>query len=519
MVLVAGMFPMWALRGLSPPGAPEGADFAQQVIGQRYFLPAPWHWPVLVAPGPMAPWGVNIAFTDSNPLAAVLAKVLRPMLPPFDQVVTVWQALCWLLQPAAAVFALRGAGERRLMPAAVVAVMAASQHAFLAGFWHASLSSHFALLGMIGLYFRIVRGSDWALAAACVALPAVFLVHPYLAIMAGALLAAAPLTLILRADSRWRRVAVAGLGACVCVVILAFLLGYTEGRSPGGYGRFSLNLLAPVFPVWSWLIPGFESADLDATGGQLANDGYLGVGLILLVGLACAAAWPAVRAAAARHRGLTLCCLALWLLALSKKVYAGKLLLLNVHTAVGPLQMVRASSRLFWPVSYVALIGCVAVLARKRPRLAVAVLPLCALLQFLDGGAVRAFDTKRLNDPQPWLFDPDALRPLVRSASRVVVVPGYGCPLGNDAAVMQVLWIAAETRVPTNTAYVARIVHPQPCGVPAALVDPPARGDLLVAQPGLRDLVGSRPWAAADCHPMSGFTVCRPASETGDAPP
>jgi hypothetical protein len=509
MFLVAGMFPAWALRGLSPPAAPEGADFAQQVIGQRYFLPAPWHWPVLVAPGPMAPWGVNIAFTDSNPLAAVIAKLLRPVLPPFDQVVTAWQALCWLLQPAAAVFALRGAGERRLLPAAVVAVMAASHHAFLAGFWHSSLSSHFALLGMIGLYWRIVRGSDAALAAACVLLPALLLVHPYLAMMAGALLAAAPLTLYLRADCRWRRAALAALGSCACVVIVAILLGYTEGRSPGGYGRFSLNLLAPVFPVRSWLIPGFETEDLDATGGQLANDGYLGVGLILLVALTCATAWPTVRAAAARHRGLALCCVALWLLALSKKLYAGKLLLLNVHTAVGPLQMVRASSRLFWPVSYLALIGCVAALAAKRPRLALVVLPLCALLQFLDGTSVRAFDHARLNDPQPWLFDPDALRPLMRSATRLVIVPGYGCPSGDDTAVMQVLWIAAETRVPTNTAYVARIVHPQPCDVATALADAPARGDLLVVQPGLSASVGARPWAAADCRPLSAYTVCR----------
>jgi hypothetical protein len=260
--------------------------------------------------------------------------------------------------------------------------------------------------------------------------------------------------------------------------------------------------------VWSWLIPGFASADLDATGGQLANDGYLGAGLILLATVTIAAAWSGVRAAVTRHRGLALCCLALWLLALSKKMYAGKWLLLNLHTAVGPLQMVRASSRLFWPVSYVALIGCVAILAGKRPRLALAVLPLCALLQFLDGKSVRAFDYARLNDPQPWLFDADALRPLVRSAQHLVVVPGYGCPSGDDTAIMQVLWIAAETRVPTNTAYVARIVHPQPCDAPAALADPPTRGDLLVVQPGLSAAFSARPWAAAACHPLSGYIVC-----------
>ncbi len=134
--LVAAMFPNWALLGQLPGGAPPTADFAQQVIGQRYFLPVPWHWPLLQAPGPMAPWGVSIAFTDSNPLATLIAKLLRPILPPFDQLASVWQALCWILQPAAAIFALRGMGERRLLPAIAVALMASAQHAFLAGFWH-----------------------------------------------------------------------------------------------------------------------------------------------------------------------------------------------------------------------------------------------------------------------------------------------------------------------------------------------------------------------------------------------
>ncbi len=361
---------------------------------------------------------------------------------------------------------------------------------------------------MIGLYCRIVRGSTAALCAACALLPLLLLVHPYLAMMAAALFAAAPMTLILRRDTAWRRPAIGLAVSCLCVTLVAMLLGYTDGKSPGGYGRFSLNLLAPLFPVRSWLIPGFENADLDATGGQLADDGYLGFGLILLAGVAFITTLPAIRRAAFRHAGLSLCCLALWLLALSTKIYAGKLLLFRLHTAVGPLEMIRTSSRLFWPISYIVLVGSIAVLAARKPRLAGITLLVCAALQCLDGGAVRSFVYARMNVPQPWLFDPEELRPLIRQAHRLIVLPVYGCHPGDDTALMQVLWLGAETRIPTNTAYLARIVHPQSCDTKPALERPPDAGDLLVIQPGLRREVLQRPWAASLCRPVAGYVVC-----------
>jgi hypothetical protein len=381
LVPVLSVFPHWALTGQVPPGAPPTADFAQQIVGQRYFLPSPWHWPVLNAPGPMSPWGVNIAFTDSNPLASLIAKAARPFLPPFDQVVTLWQALCWLLQPAAAIFALRSAGERRVWPALAAATLALLQPAFLAGFWHASLSSHFVILIMVGLYFRIVRGSRASLVCACCLLPVLLLIHPYLVFMDAAILAAAPVTLAYHRMPGWPRVSLAIIASFGAVAAFALLLGYQQGHSPGGYGIFSMNLLAPWYPARSGIVPGLLEADIDATGGQRSNDAYLGMGLALLIAATLTTSWPAIRRAMSRHPGLMSACLALTLLAISNRVTFGKLVLFRIHMAVGPLEMIRASSRLAWPVSYIILIGCVLVMASSRPKRAVPIVLLAVALQ------------------------------------------------------------------------------------------------------------------------------------------
>ena len=516
--IVATMFPLWALTGGLPAGAPPSADFATHVVGQRYFFATPWHWPVLIVPQLMAPWGVNIAFTDSNPLAAMFAKLLRPALPHFDQVVTIWQAICWLLQPASAVFALRSAGERRLLPNGAVAIMASVQPAFLFGFWHSSLTAHFVLFGMIGLYFRIVRGSRRALAAACAALPLVLLVHPYLVVMEAGLFGAAPLTLLLRRHRSWRRVALALCLSCGMVAVVAMLFGYTAGRSPGGYNTFSLNLIAPVFPVHSALIHGFTGDDIDATGRQIANDGYLGVGFILLLAILATTCSAACRTAVSRHPGLALACLALWLVALSNKVTLGKIVLFRLHTVLGPLEMIRASSRLFWPVSYVLLIGAVGLLAARKPRLSLLALPLAALLQCLDAPVLLAQIYTDLHVPQPWLFDPAALRRAAAASRHLVVIPPFGCKSASNMLLMQPLWIGSETLIETNTAYVARIEHRQSCDLANYLENPPAPGDLLVMQPGYRENVMSRPWAARLCETLSDYTVCSDDAALRDAP-
>ena len=76
--------------------------------------------------------------------------------------------------------------------------------AFINRYGHAALTGQFTLFLALGFYLRLVRAPSVALwGGGGLAMVATLLVHPYLAAMALAVLAAAPLTLLLRGDARW----------------------------------------------------------------------------------------------------------------------------------------------------------------------------------------------------------------------------------------------------------------------------------------------------------------------------
>ncbi|MGI3778745.1 MAG: DUF6311 domain-containing protein, partial [Janthinobacterium lividum] len=269
--IVIGIFPRDELLHGVVPDARVTGDVAQHVVGQRAFLQDSWHWPLLRTTMLDAPGGLNIAMADANPLAMLPLKLVGFLLPAGFSAVQLWLALAYLLQPLAAVFALRSAGETRIVPALAVSLFAVSMPTLLFRHPHSALSSHFLLLLALASYFhttRALRGRDWLPLAL---VPASFLIHPYLAFMTVAVLAAAPATLLLRADRRWLRASVVLAVALALTVALTFLLGYEAAPPSGGFGDVSMNALSPFFPTYSHLV-GRSLGFVDATGSQY--EGY-----------------------------------------------------------------------------------------------------------------------------------------------------------------------------------------------------------------------------------------------------
>nr|MCU0944099.1 DUF6311 domain-containing protein [Rubritepida sp.] len=205
---VALLFPadfLWPANGRD--WRPVG-DAAQHAIAQRHFLAGPWGWPLLEV---ATLQGVNLAFLDGIPALALPLKLFAAWLPPGFHGIGLFYALAWILQPVAAVWALRGAGVRGFWPALAVAAMASAMPAFIMRFGHAALCGHFVVLVALGLYLRLLAAPRaWALAVPFQVLA--LLIHPYLALMSLALLGAVPLTLLLRGDAAWWR---AALGVAV----------------------------------------------------------------------------------------------------------------------------------------------------------------------------------------------------------------------------------------------------------------------------------------------------------------
>ncbi len=515
--LALAIFPAEMLVPRAGAGfAPQG-DAAQHAIAQRFFLVDAWRWPPLQA-GNLGPAeGVNIAFVDGIPLLALLLKAAFPMLPEGFHGIGLWYAIAWTLQPVAAVWALRGAGERRLLPAIGVALAASAMPAFINRYGHAALTGHFCLLLALGAYPRLLRaGGATRWAGAAVLAVGTLLVHPYLAAMVLALLAAVPATLLLRGDRAWIGAA-AGMAATVAAVfgtMAAF--GYLGAAGDGGYGDFALNLLSPVWPYRSLVLGWLVEGEVDATGhGGWEGYNWLGLGLLAGLVLLLVLAPRALAAAIRRHAGLALVLLGLTALAVSFRVGAGRAVLLDLGDAPGFLEQFRASGRFFWPVGLALLVGAAALIARL-PRVGPPAVLALGLLQFADAAPNRAAIAAWADARHPWTVDAPALRGMLAEADRLVLFPTWNCvpkpdPLGDHARQLQALSLAAERGVRANTMYVARWRGERPgCEDAAAIAAPLAPGELRLVLPGARDqALASMPSAATLCAEVGELLACR----------
>jgi hypothetical protein len=346
---------------------------------------------------------------------------------------------------------------------------------------------------------------------------ATLLIHPYLAAMALAVLAAAPLTLLLRRDSRWAGAAVGMAVAIVAVAGVMLAFGYVGAAGDGGFGQFALNLASPFWPYRSWFLGGFAPREIDATGhGGWEGYNWLGLGLLVAVAAVLATRPRATGAALRRHAGLVLALVGLTALAVSFRVGAGTVILFDLGPAPGFLEQFRASGRFFWPVGCALLIGTAALLARAPHIGSVSVLAM-GLLQFADAAPNRAAIAAWADQRPAWVVDAPALRELMALADSVTVLPSWPCvpagdPFGDHVRQLQVLTLAAERPVPANTMYVARWRGDRPgCTDAAVLATPLAPGELRVILPGAREAaMATMPDAASRCAAVGELLACGP---------
>ncbi|WP_439598575.1 DUF6311 domain-containing protein [Falsiroseomonas sp.] len=510
--LALWVFPLDFLFPAAGQGWRPAGDAAQHMVAQRYLIADDWRWPPSFAANlNTQEGGMNTAFADSIPALALLLKAFRGWLPEGFHGIGLFYGLAWVAQPIAAVFALRSAGERRLLPALGMALAAASMPAWIGRFGHAALCGHFLLLLGLGLYLRLVTRPSPALwLAAALLQVATLLVHPYLAAMTLALLGAVPATRLLRGEAFWGpALAVAASFGLVVAAMAGF--GYLGAKGDGGYGHFALNLLSPLWPAGSLLSGWPWSPQLDATGhGGWEGYNWLGAGLwaALALGLLLRPrfAWRRFR----RHAGLALVLLGLTALAVSFQVGFGARIVLDLGPPPAALEQFRASGRFFWPVAYALLLAGMVLLARLRPVLCLA----AGLLQFADATPLRAAIADWAQARPAWTVEAPALRSELASAQSLTLLPSWTCLTHAEATtyplLLEVLALASEDAVPASTMYVARWRTPPACRDAALAAAPLAPGELRLilpaAQAALAPLV---PEGAARCRPIGALLACR----------
>ena len=328
-----------------PPGFLDGTaafwryprgDFAEHIIGGRYFIADFWRWPLLTVPGLGPPPGTNIGLTDSIPIAALAAKLgrdwygyLRPYLP-------IWILLCYLLQGPACAIGLYVLGVRNLTALILGGLLAMFTPVLLYRFIHAALCAQFLLLLGLALHVRLV-GENRRRMVVLLHLPLLLvalLVHIYLFAMLVAIMLASLLQ-GLWTDRLTIPAAVAQIATMACVIgLVMWTCGYFAlGPIPmKPYGESALDLAAPFFPGPSGI---FATTTLPA--GRPGEDfAWLGAGMVGLVVAALFGWWRQAGRLARAHLPSIMICGLLIIFAVTYVVRIGSVLILGIEP--GPVR-------------------------------------------------------------------------------------------------------------------------------------------------------------------------------------
>lgn len=452
------LFPLSFLAG-------RGGFFEQgmpfiSVSGFWNFMADSWRFPLLKTQLLNYPQGVNIAFTNSLPILALLFKPFKYWLPKGFHYFGAWFAISYMLQAVSSVLLFRALGQRTLLAAIAAASMALMMPAFLWQFDQIALVAQGTILLALTLYFAGFKNPRYFQTITVYftgLLSVVLLIHPYLFAMTMAIYLAFLSEHYLRFRREGKKCLVE-LGKTIGVIIvIALVTGYlTHPWRANGYGYYSMNLFAPVYGGK------LGGRFINATGGQQAGYNYLGMGVIAALLFTAVTRWQWLLQIVQRYRILTIVALILVSFALSNHIFYGSHKLFH-YGLFEPFKSVaatfRTSGRMFWPVGYLLMvIGLLGVLRFENKQVSVIFTLLILGIQFYDTQNLRhkIYRTTR----QSSVIQPSWHR-LMRSVSAVHVYPAYGCGgvRNNTNQTRNIAFfqgLAARHGRPINTSFVSR---------------------------------------------------------------
>jgi len=437
-------------------GNPLSDDPGAHLIGWDYFRAAPFEWPPARNSAYGLELGSSIFYSDSIPLVALALKGIGAG-PFVHQYWGAWLFTAGVLQAVLA-WMVTGLLTRDVVARVAVAGLAAWQPILL---WrmaiHPALAGQFLLCAALLLYIRARTGPRHA-AAWCALLLVSSLVHSYLMVMVAAIWFADWLRrLEHRRPPCLAQEAAAGVGAMLFGLWLGGFFVLTDGHVSGGYGDWSLDLVAPFDSgTWSVFLP-----DLPDNGESEVSASYFGLGTLglLLLGFSIALRTGSFGAVMRQHGPLLRILLLLALFAITHRiVLAGRDILVLPLPAVleEGFGVLRASNRMVWPLVYAAIFAAAFAVIRDAGRLAGPVLAVLLVLQVADVSAgVLARRSALATLPPtlpsiaqaPFWGEAAARYARLRSVPTTIRAPGW----------VRTARLASELRLPTDAVYLARV--------------------------------------------------------------
>jgi hypothetical protein len=366
-------------------------DAATNFLGWHFFRSEPWRFPIGLIQSYHYPQGTGIVYTDSIPLMAFLLKPFSSLLPGRFQYHGIWLLLSYMLQGVFGWYLVSRFIKNRCIAIVGTLFFVMSPVMVQRADLHASLTAHWVLLAALYLFFEpdtFTTRLKWL-----ILLPVTSMIHFYFLLMVGLIYGGYILRVSLPLEKK--RI----LSIIPFPIITASLLwvamwvqGYfiinLKSAATVGFGKFSMNILAPIntHPFSSFL---FLKPFPVATAGQYEGFNYLGLGLIFLTVIAVIEL--------IRHKEilksastipLVFVCLILIGLALSNRISLANHEIFHITLPLalyGKLGIIRASGRMFWPVTYIVTLTCLVLVARfKSRRNAAIIISFAVIVQLMD---------------------------------------------------------------------------------------------------------------------------------------
>lgn len=388
-------------------------DTLQNFLGWHLFRYDSWHWPLTVTDRILYPQHISIVYSDSVPILSLFFKLMSPLLPKIFIFQGVELVINCTLQFyfAALIFRILNNDRWIVIIGALFCLFSPVliQRMGMPGAVHDTLTAQWLILAAIVLYLKPSHPHWFANCKLWLIL--IFLaigIHAYIYFMVFCIFMAWLYKSKYENTLTLKELSI----SFACVLLTSFLSYYFFGYyvvndsvEGGGFGSYSMNLLAIFNPKSSWFLDPntvFSPFLPDIMQPEMQHEGfqYLGFGVILS---ALAAIYIMITTLSIKkikqffcsgHLALFLICGFLFLYALSSKVMIGNDVLFDItpyfegNWLLKKLTVFRASGRLFWPVYYLifilAILTCYNYFSQKSKILARVILSVLLVFQFID---------------------------------------------------------------------------------------------------------------------------------------
>jgi len=466
LICVLILFPIEYINPFEVSWIPGSGDFEVHYIGWLFYRNTPlFGIPLFRIPDYGGMLSSSIIYTDSIPLAALIAKILSKIIDRDFQYFGLYSCLSLLLTSYFSFRYLSLNGVKQNISSVVSVLFALTPVILFRTTGHTALTSQWLIICALLLSkSNNYLGSRWALL-----MQVALLIHLYLFVMVFCLFCSNTLDHLIRTNERISsKQIMLGLLYVLTFIASFFIYGYLplipSDSTASGYGIFSTNLLSPIHPhgLYSSILP-----DLPTHYGSHEGLAFAGLSLLTLnltVFFSKSSRKYFVHEFAVR-KSQTACLLMLAAFSITPTIHLG-LFVLDFGRLPYPLfilgDVLRASGRFAWPLFYfyyltVASAFCVMLQKILNNTKAISISIALLLLALLDlstfADARYDFFRKQMTNPLQGAELTVIENILLKSNTKqVIFYPNVEEPHGWNV----IAPIAAKHRLATTGTYLAR---------------------------------------------------------------